>query len=277
MSHPGLGLAPSVTGPGPDVLATKLARPRVPRSFILRPHVDALLTSGAEKPLTVISAGAGWGKTLVTAHWAAELSPHPVGWVSFDPGDNDHDEFWKCFVAALHSAGAIPADDPLAAVVPGLGNPSDGFRRLSAGLAALPSDVVVILDDFHLITDPLVLEQLAELLRRPIQRLHLMVLTRSDPALPLHRLRMTDDLAEVRPRDLAFGAEDATQLLATHDVSVDVDDAAALVDHTEGWPAGLRLAALFLVRPDTDRSVDDFAGDDRATSTYLAEEVLASL
>src|ERR1044071_5159933 len=135
MSHAQPDLAPSVTGPGPDVLATKLARPRVPKSFVLRPQVDELLTAGADKPLTVVSAGAGWGKTLVTAHWASELSPHPVGWVSFDHGDNDHSEFWKSFVAALPSTGAIPADDPLAAVVPGLGTPTDGFRRLAAGLA----------------------------------------------------------------------------------------------------------------------------------------------
>lgn len=277
MSSGGAARTAGSAGPGPDVLVTKLARPRVPRSFLLRPQVDRLLTAGADKPLTLVSAGAGWGKTLVAAHWAAEISPHPVGWVSFDPGDNNPDEFWKCFVAGLHSAGAIPAGAPLAAFVPGLGEPSDGVRRLSAGLAALSADVVLVLDDFHLITDPSIMEQLAELLRRPVPRLHLTVLTRSDPALPLHRLRMTDDLAEVRPRDLAFGAEDAAELLASHDVSVNATDATALVDRTEGWPAGLRLAALFLGRPDTGRSVGDFAGDDRATSTYLAEEVLASL
>ena len=270
--------SPPLGDAGLDLLPSKVAQPRLPPSYISRPSVDDLLTEGATRPVTVVSAGAGWGKTLVTAGWAASRrAPSLSAWISLDAPDNEPGRFWSCFVSALREVGAVPRLNLLAGLVPGLGDREENFRRLLSGLGALPRTVVVILDDFHHITDPVVLGQLTELLRRPPPHLRLILLTRVDPSLPLHRLRVADDLTEIRPRDLAFDAGDAARLLAAHDVAVAPADAATLVERTEGWPAGLRLAALFLSRTESGRTVRDFTGDDRAVSTYLAEEVLESL
>lgn len=261
-----------------DVLPTKLVPPRLPPSYVARPRLHDQLRDGTERAVTIVSAGAGWGKTLATAHWATTgAAPGPVGWVSLDPADDEPGRFWTCVVAALRVAVPLPSDHPLTTLMPGLGGPDEGFRRVLSELATLPTTVVLVLDDFQLITDPVVLEQLGELLRHPIPALRLVLLTRADPPLPLHRLRVAEDLAEIRSRDLAFTDDEAAALFAVHAMPVAADDANSLVTRTEGWPAGLRLAALFLRRPGAGHSVQDFAGDDRAVAMYLGEEVLASL
>jgi LuxR family maltose regulon positive regulatory protein len=260
------------------VLPTKLVPPRIPPSFVTRPRLHDQLRDGTARALTVVSAGAGWGKTLATAHWATTgAAPGPVGWVSLDPADDEPSRFWTCVVAALRVAVPFPSDHPLATLMPGLGGPDEGYRRVLSELATLPTTVVLVLDDFQLITDQVVLEQLGELLRHPIPALRLVILTRADPPIPLHRLRVAEELAEIRPRDLAFTDDEAAALLAAHQMPVVAADASSLVERTEGWPAGLRLAALFLRRPGAGHSVQDFAGADRAVATYLGEEVLASL
>ncbi len=261
-----------------DVLPTKLVPPRIPPSYVARPRLHDQLQAGTERALTVVSAGAGWGKTLATAHWATTGAlPGPLGWVSLDPADDEPGRFWTCAIAALRVAVPLPSDHPLTTLMPGLGGPDEGFRRVLSELTALPTPVVLVLDDFQLITDPVVLDQLGELLRHPIPALRLVLLTRADPAIPLHRLRVAEELAEIRPRDLAFTDDEAVALFAAHAMPVAATDASSLVERTEGWPAGLRLAALFLRRPGAGHSVQDFAGADRAVAMYLGEEVLASL
>ncbi len=236
-----------------------------------------MLDRGTERPLTVISAGAGWGKTLATASWAAaEPAVGPVAWISLDPSDNEPRAFWTFFVRAVRHAVVVPADNPLAELAPGLGNESAGLQRLVAGLEQLPTPVVVVLDDFHLIDDASVLEGVASLLRRPLEQLRLVIVTRSDPPIPLHRLRTADELSEIRTRDLAFDETDAVAMLAADELDVELDDVQLLVRRTEGWPAGMRLAALFLGRRDQDRSPASFAGDDQAVTDYLVGEVLSS-
>ena len=257
-------------------MATKLARPRVPPTYVPRAHVGALLDEGTMRPLTVVSAGAGWGKTLAAAAWAASgPAVGAVAWVSLDPTDNQPRTFWSYVVAALRATGVVPKDNPLAELVPGLGSERENLRRLADGLAELPRPVVLVLDDFGVITHPAVLAAVSGLLRHPAPCLRLVLLTRSDPVLPLHRLRVADDLREIRSRDLALNVTDAEAVLAADGVGVAPEDAALLVERTEGWPVGLRLAALFLGRPGPARSAADFAGDDQAVVDYLAEEVLA--
>ncbi len=257
--------------------ATKLARPRVPPAYVSRPRVDDMLEVGTRGPLTVVTAGAGWGKTLAAAHWAAtDPQVGPVAWLSLDGSDNEPRQFWAYFVAALRGACALPPTNPLAELVPGLGSEDEFLSRVQAGLGDLPEPVVVVLDDFHLIHNSAVLGRLTELLRHGVDRLRLVVLTRADPDLPLHRLRMSGDLEEVRPRDLAFDVAEASALFDAHEVSVTKDEVRLLVDRTEGWPAGLRLAALFLGNPESGRRASDFAGDDQTVAGYLAEEVFGS-
>ncbi|TCO33407.1 LuxR family maltose regulon positive regulatory protein [Kribbella steppae] len=235
-----------------------------------------MLDDGTRKPLTVVSAGAGWGKTLATASWAASTpAVGPVAWLSLDESDNHPRSFWSYLVAAIRSAVEVPRGNPLAGLAPGLGGEVDNLRRLVAGLTRLPKPVVIVLDDFQVIDEPAVLAGLSELLRRPPAPLRLVLLTRADPALGLHRLRIKDDLAEIRSRDLAFGVAEAVALLGADGVVVDPDGAQLLVERTEGWPAGLRLAAFFLKGEGPGRTPADFAGNDQAVTDYLAEEVLA--
>jgi LuxR family maltose regulon positive regulatory protein len=259
------------------LLTSKLARPRVPPTYVARPHINRLLDAGTAGPLTVVSAGPGWGKTLATAAWAAsEQIPGPVAWVSLDDADNEPRQFWAYLAAGIRATSAVPPGNPLAGVAPGIGVADENLRRVTGGLAELPTPIVLVLDDFQVIHDDGVLASVAGLLRHPLPQLRLVLLTRMDPALPLHRLRVAGDLVEIRARDLAFGVEEAGALLATDGVTVDREQARLLVGRTEGWAAGLRLAALFLRRPELERSPEDFAGDDRAVTDYLAEEVLAS-
>ncbi len=257
-------------------MATKLARPRVPTTYVPRAHVGTLLDEGTRGPLTLLSAGAGWGKTLAAAAWAAAgPAAGPVAWVSLDATDNQPRTFWSYVVAAIRATGVVPPDNPLSELVPGLGSERENLRRLADGLGELRRPVVVVLDDFGLITHPAVLAGISGLLRHPASCLRLVLLTRSDPVLPLHRLRVADDLREIRSRDLALDVTDAVALMAAGGVVVAPEDAQLLVERTEGWPVGLRLAALFLGRPGPARSARDFAGDDQAVVDYLAEEVLA--
>ncbi len=255
----------------------KLARPRVPPNYVTRTHLTSLLDRGTKRPVTVVSAGAGWGKTLATAAWA-ESGPEvgPVAWISLDSGDNEPHTFWTCFVAALRGALDVPRDNPIAELAPGLGNEDFGLQRLVAGLEQLSAPVVVVLDDFHLVDSPSVLAGLASLVRHPLEQLRLVIVTRSDPALPLHRLRMTDDLSEIRSRELAFDEEDAAAMFSADDLQVTPADVRLLLRRTEGWPAGMRLAALYLGRGDPSRDPEAFAGDDEVVTDYLVGEVLAS-
>ena len=264
-------------GPGMSLLRTKLTHPRLPPGYVARPNVDALLDAGTQGTLTLLCAGAGWGKTLATAAWAAG-GPRvgPVAWVSLDATDNHPRAFWSYAVEALRSALTLPADSPLAGLAPGLGTEQETHRRLVAGLEQLPDPVVLVLDDFHLVDDATVLADLGTLLRAPVPQLRLVLLTRSDPVLPLHRVRVAGGLTEIRSRDLALGAHEATQLLANDGVELRAGDAEVLLERTEGWPAGLRLAALFLARREPGHRVADFGGDDQAVAEYLAEEVLAA-
>ena len=260
----------------PHVLTTKLSRPRVPRSFVARAQVAALLERGTRGPVTVVSAGAGWGKTLTTASWASTgPAAGPVAWLSLDEGDNEPRAFWACVLAALRRTITLPPENPLSGLDPALGQEDENLRRLTTGIAELPSSVVLVIDDFHLVQDEETLHGLSGILRHPMSQLRLVLLTRADPALPLHRLRVNGELTEIRSSDLAFDATEAAQLLAEDGVDLGSEQAALLVDRTEGWPAGLRLAGLFLSR-DRQRTAAEFGGDDRAVTDYLLEEVLAS-
>ncbi|TCN43885.1 LuxR family maltose regulon positive regulatory protein [Kribbella orskensis] len=256
------------------MLATKLARPRVPSSYVARPKINRLLDAGTCRPMTVVSAGAGWGKTLATASWAASgPTAGPVVWFSLDESDNNPVSFWSYLVTAIRSAVLIPRGNPLAELAPGLGSEDENFRLLRAGLTGLRAPVVIVLDDFQVLHEPIVLSRLSELLRHPPPQLRLVLLTRADPALPLHRLRMTEDLAEIRFPDLAFSVAEVSSLLAAEGLLVAPHEAQLLVDRTEGWPAGVRLAAFFLNGLEPGRTPADFAGDDQAVSDYLAAEV----
>jgi LuxR family transcriptional regulator, maltose regulon positive regulatory protein len=264
----------------PELIGSKLVRPRVPASYVARPHVDQLLEADSRKLLTVVSAGPGWGKTLAAAHWAATRSPTaPVAWLTLDDGDNRLDRFGSYLLASIRTTGIAEPATGLVRSTTRVDGEDEHVRRLILGLTRLPVPVpvTVVLDDFQTIHDRAVLSCVEKVLRHRLENVRLVLLTRVDPALPLQRLRAADDLAVVRAADLAFTAADASALLAGHGVPVGDGESDLLVARTEGWPVGLRLAALFLESASPRRGAADFAGDDQSVTGYLAEEVLRGL
>jgi LuxR family transcriptional regulator, maltose regulon positive regulatory protein len=259
-----------------DLLEIKLAPPRVPSGFVARPRLSRLFGEAVTKPLTVVSAGPGWGKTLSAAAWASSReSPSRIGWVSLDSGDSRPHHFWSYVLAALRSTGGVPPDNPLAELAPAAAFDEKTMRRITVGLSRLPSSLALVLDDFHEIDDPTVLDGIDAILRHPVPQLRLVLITRVDPTLSLHRLRLSGGLAEIRAAELAFNAEEAAVLLAQHDVRVGTS-LGRLLDWTEGWPAGLRLAALALQTDPSAARLKELIGDQRIAADYLASEVLAA-
>jgi LuxR family maltose regulon positive regulatory protein len=250
----------------------------VPRwAPVPRRRLYARLDEGVKGPLTLLAAPAGYGKTLLLSSWAAaSRPPGPVAWVTVDR-DDQAGGFWRAVLDALSRAGVAPPRGPMAGVDdrPGGGH---GFVRAFAGwLAELPGPVVLVLDDLHEATGGAVAAELSHLLRHPPPQLRLVVATRADPPLPLQRLRVAGQLGELREADLAFTLAETRALVRDQGVELSEGELEALWRRTEGWVAGLRLAALTLKdHPAPGRFVDELAGDDRTIAGYLIEEVLAA-
>jgi LuxR family maltose regulon positive regulatory protein len=260
------------------LLDAKLAPPRPPSDFLVRPRVSGLFEAGAARPLTVVSAGAGWGKTLAAAAWATSgPAVGKLAWVSLDEADSEPRLFWSYVLTALRRSGAVPPDNDLAELVPGPIVDEETLRRILYGISQLPAPVVLVLDDFHDIRDADVLSGVAMLLRYPLPQRRLVLITRRDPMLSLHRLRLSGELVEIRAADLAFSPEEATAMLGQHGVSVDSVRLAQLLGHTEGWAAGLRLAALTLQVDPSGSRLAEFADDDAVVADYLTDQVFLAL
>jgi LuxR family maltose regulon positive regulatory protein len=260
--------------PDDPVLTSKLTLPELPGWAVARPRIDKLIAEGARGPLTSVTGPPGAGKTMAVAAWAASTSyPCTLAWLSIDEHDNRPRVFWSYVVAALRRAGvAVPG------VVPGPGRVAVDHLflvRLASALAAQDPPVVLVLDDLHLLTEPVILEGLAYVLRNARPGLHLMVTSRADPLLPLHRYRLTGQLAEIRADDLAFSVRESGLLLAHHGVTLSPSAMERITGRTEGWAAGMRLAALSLQgRPDPEQFVKELETGDSALTGYLVDEVL---
>jgi LuxR family transcriptional regulator, maltose regulon positive regulatory protein len=260
------------------LLATKLHVPRPQPGFVPRPRLVQALSQGLARGRVLICAPAGFGKTSLLADWASN-GGRPVAWLGLDAGDNDPARFWRYVVAALDQAqpGIVERLGPL------LGAPAPrSFEGLATAvineLAAQPGrdEVLLVLDDYHLVDAGPVHESVAFLLENLPPGLVLVVSGRSDPPLPLARLRARGQLAELRAAELRFTTEEAAALLGTAARQVVPDTAvAALTARTEGWAAGLQLAALSLRgRTDAAGFVAAFSGSHRFVLDYLTDEVL---
>jgi LuxR family maltose regulon positive regulatory protein len=269
---------PPTTDAGLDLLATKLALPRTSLRQVSRLRLFDLLDAGTQQLLTLVSAPAGAGKTTLLASWSSSPQPPcPVAWLSLDAGDNEAGRLWAYAVAALCQSGAVPRDSVLRSVAPLPGSEERCLPLLVSGLAQLPTPVVLVLDDLQDITEPALFEELEFLVRHAPPQLRLVLATRVDPPLPLQRLRLDGQLVQIRAADLAFTVAEAAELLASSEDQPPLsdDDLALLHARTEGWAAGLRLAALSLRgQPDPHRFVTEFAGDDKSVADYLTREVL---
>jgi len=260
---------------GDPILAAKVTAPAVPGWAVPRPRVTRLVSRGARwHPLTVLTGPAGAGKTMALAVWAAAES-RPVAWVGLDRYDNRPGVFWSYVEAALRRSGlAVPA---LPAVPRGRAADYAFLLRLASAVAGLDQPVHLVLDDVHLLTEPKVLTGLDFVLRNSAGRLRLLISSRMDPLLRLHRYRLDGQLAEIRAGDLAFDVSEAGQLLAQHRGRLPAGIVERLTWRTEGWAAGLRLAALSLAtHPDPEQFTAELITEDSPLTGYLVEEVLAT-
>ena len=261
--------------------AFKLRPPRTPRWLVGRARLLELLDAGVQGPVTLLIGPAGSGKTALLSSWVTTTTalPGPVAWLSLEADDNDPARFWSYLLAALRQSGPAPPAGRLGGLSLPIGGPDRGFvLRLAAELARLQGPVVVVLDDVHVLTNPAVLDGVAALLGRSPAALRLVLATRQEPPLPLGRLRVAGRLTEVGAAELAFTPEEAARLLARHGLVLAEGDLAVLRARTEGWAAGLRLAALSLRdHPDPEGFVAGVARGSRAVADFLWEEVLGRL
>jgi len=261
----------------PDVLlATKLDVPQRRPGLLPRPRLLGRLAAGMEQELTLVCAPAGFGKTSLLGDWARHAR-QPVAWLSLDAGDDDPVRFWRYVAAALDRAG-IAVGERLAPLLRGPEPASleTVVTALINELVARSEEVTLLLDDYQLIQVPPIHDSLTLLLDRAPPMLRLVLASRADPPLPLARLRARGQLAELRERDLRFTMEESAALLReTSGLELPASSLDAVATRTEGWVAGLQLAALSLHgHPDPAGFVATFSGSDRYVLDYLAEEVL---
>jgi LuxR family transcriptional regulator, maltose regulon positive regulatory protein len=252
--------------------------PRLVRGVVARPRLFALLDEGVAGPVTLVSAPAGSGKTMLVASWlrSTRSLPGPVAWADVARDESDATRFWLRVMDALRDSGAIAPEDRLATLAPAPGGEDEFVRRLLAGLEALPGTVILVIEDLHHLRSEDAREGLEHLLAHAPAGLRTIVVTRRDPKLGLHRLRLAGELTEIRSADLDFTGAEAEELMAAAGVAIAAGDVERLRMRTEGWAAGLRLAALSLARhEDPARFVAEFSGSERTVADYLLGEVLA--
>jgi LuxR family maltose regulon positive regulatory protein len=259
------------------VLETKLTPPRVRSEHVPRHDLLALLRDGSRR-LTLVAAPPGFGKTTLLAEWAAEEEGPAVAWLSLDEDDNDPARFFAYMVTALQRVEPELGGRALAALrSPGAALVDVVLSLFLNDLARIDRELVLVLDDYHLITSSEIVEVLAYLIERSPTCFRLVLATREDPPLPLARLRAGGELRELRAGELRFSDEETTAFLTDAlGLELPAEDVARLQARTEGWPAALYLAALSLRgRPNASAVIERYAGDDRYLVDYLTAEVLA--
>src|SRR3954467_11198143 len=263
-----------------DALASaKLLLPRQRRGAVARPHLIQLLARADEGPLVLVGAPPGWGSTTLLAQWAAS-PPGRVAWVSLGVDDNDPTRFWTYVLTSFHQAWpALPGHVVEAIKVHGVDAIRDVVPALAQVLEDLAEDLFLVLDDYHLITNHAIHEAIVQLVALVPAQVHLVVATRADPPLDAPQMRARGELLEIRADQLRFTElEAATLVNASLTTPLRMPDVARLQERTEGWVAGLQLAAVTLRdRADVDAFLDEFTGDDRHVVDYLVAEVLDTL
>ena len=259
-----------------SILATKLYLPPPRPRVVLRPRLIERLNEGLYRKLTLISAPAGFGKTTLVSGWVAGCD-RPAAWLSLDEGDNDPIRFLSYLVAALQTIARDIGEGVLGAVQSPHPPPTETIlTALLNEIISIEDDFVLVLDDYHVIDARPVDDTLAFLLDHLPPQMHLIIATREDPHLPLSRLRVRGQMSELRAADLRFAASEAGEFLeGVMGLNLSAEDIATLGDRTEGWIAGLQLAALSMRgREDVTGFIRAFAGDNRYIVDYLVEEVL---
>jgi LuxR family maltose regulon positive regulatory protein len=258
------------------ILATKIYLPTPQVNLVQRSRLVERLNAGLNGKLTLISAPAGFGKTTLASEWIAKCKRR-VAWLSLDAGDNDPTRFLTYIIAALQTITADLGHALLDEIQSPQPPPIETtLTALLNEISRIPEPFILILDDYHVLDSKPVDQILNFLIEHAPPQMHLVITTREDPQIPLARLRARGQLTELRAADLRFTVSEAAdflqQVMGLHLSSEDID---ALEARTEGWVAGLQLAALSLQgHQDVSRFIQAFAGDHRYIVDYLVEEVL---
>ncbi|GGV09902.1 transcriptional regulator [Streptomyces filipinensis] len=265
--------APHADPRGDPFPRTQFAMPARPPTFLRRDRLAEHLDEALLTPLTVVGGAAGAGKTMLVADWAAALDG-PVAWLTARAADKGCGTFWACLLQALRLAGVAPpieVDAPAEA-----GHVDDALlTRLAVELSARDAPVVVVIDEYDRARDPEIADQLESVLRYAGRGMRLVLVTRTEPLLPLHRYRAAGAVTEIRNDELAFTSGEAAALLTLHGLHLPADDVGALVERTRGWAAGLRLSALAAQgEPDPQTYLKEFEADRTTIADFLVAEVL---
>lgn len=282
-----------------ELLQTKFNIPSAGAILVSRPHLLKKLNAGLSRKLVLVSAPAGFGKTTLLAHWveglrlqvegpqasqkglrSTSLQPSGVAWLSLDGGDNDPGRFWSYLTTALQNVDQYIGKNSQGVLRAPKSTSSESFlTSLINAISSSSRQIVLVLDDYHLITASKIHQAMAFFLDHLPANLHLVISTRTDPPIPLPRLRARDQILELRAADLRFtGEEIGSFFLQRAGLELPEADLRALESRTEGWVAGLQLAALAIGRQeDASRFIHNFAGDNRYIVDYLAQEILEAL
>jgi LuxR family transcriptional regulator, maltose regulon positive regulatory protein len=254
---------------------------------LARPGLQSLLRLTSDCKLTLVSAPAGYGKTMLLTQWReTEKANLSFAWVSLDEQDNDPARLWRHIVEALRrvTPQGAPREDFGAGFLVGMNAAGQRLSEITLPmlmneLAEWPQRVVVVLDDYQFVIEDDALASVAFFIEHLPNNVHLVLSSRSDPQLPLGRLRARGEITEIRTEQLAFSEEEAASLLNEKmGLDIDSDDLRLLMNRTEGWPAGLYLASLSLRhREDKHAFIESFGGSNRYVLDLLGEEVLAGL
>lgn len=256
-------------------LASKFRNPAVPSDMVVRRRLLELVQQGAHRPLTLVSAPAGYGKTVLVTSWAARVrGPATLVHMTMDDGDENPTGFWTSALEGLRCSGLDVSGLRMTASSDVVDRPM--LMRLAQRIAAHDEPVVWVLDCAESSLSPILGDGLHRVIRSCAGRLRVILLTRADPPLPLHRYRLDGAITEIRAADLAFTATEVATLLKRAGLDLAPVDVAALRARTAGWPAGLRFAAMSLAgRADTKQAIREFRGDAGNVAAYLMTEVLA--
>jgi LuxR family maltose regulon positive regulatory protein len=264
------------------LLATKFYFPPPRPERVTRPRLLARLDESLNSRLALVSAPAGYGKSTLVEEWVSQIPNNRVGWLSLDDGDNDPARFLNYLINAFQIAQPGAGERAIAI----LHSPRTGSTKtlpvetllniLVNDLASIPDSIVLILEDYHVIHTQQIHEALTYLIEHLPAKVHLLLTTRAEPPLPLSRLRGRGQLVELHTQDLRFTQEEAGEFLnRSMGLGLDPEKVAVLSARTEGWIAGLHMAAVSLLsRDDVDTFIDAFAGSNRYIMDYLVEEVL---
>jgi LuxR family maltose regulon positive regulatory protein len=255
------------------LIATKLYVPRAHPNLVPRPRLGEKLAEGMNRKLTLISAPAGFGKTTLLSEWRMiHLSVEwPVAWVSLEEADNESVRYLSYLIAALQTIEADTGEDSLAL----LRSPKSVLATLINEIPTISKDFALVLDDYHVIANEVVHDAISFLLDHLPPQAQLVIASRADPPLPLARLRARGQMTEIRAEDLRFMPEEAVAFLKDlMGLDLSTREVEALEERTEGWIAGLQLAALCMQgREDVPGFIEALTGSSRYILDYLAEEV----